>query len=114
MGGKTAGFECNEAKKRNREDGLEIVFFHSMPPKFFSELNHRFFIAHVLDISPGPGTYGEVCIAEGVTYVCLAFTEKHADELNNRFKMAALRLMCDESNVMHYNAKCALFFNGKE
>ena len=109
VGGKTPGFE-GDTKGRRENGDLEMVFYNSMPGKYYSELIHRFFLAYIFDLSPGAGTFGEICIEEGVTYVGIAFTESHAEELNNRFKMASLRLMCDESCSMHYNAKCVMFF----
>eukprot|EP00959_Pyramimonas_sp_CCMP1952_P177832 3716785-Pyramimonas_sp.AAC.1 len=70
---------------------MEVVFMNAMPRTFYSEINHRFFVAHVFDISPGPGLYGEECIEAGVTYFCLAFTEKHAQAgaAHGRNKMGA-------------------------
>ncbi len=51
-----------------------------MPATFYSELNHRMFVKNVLDLTPGSGTYGELCITEGTSYYCLALTEHHATE----------------------------------
>ncbi|CAK0797737.1 unnamed protein product, partial [Prorocentrum cordatum] len=76
VGGEVAG--QGEGKKRENDD-WEMVSMNAMPPKFFSELNRRYFASHAFDISPGPGACGEECIYEGIAYFCLAFTELHAE-----------------------------------
>ena len=66
VGGKTT-----EGKLERRNDGdIEPVFWWTMPEAFYEELIHRFFVKHVIDLTPGGGCFAEGCIKNRVG--CLA------------------------------------------
>ncbi len=56
------------------------MFYFAVPQSFYTELNSRFFLRSVLDLSPGPGNYGQVCIEEGTAYTAIAMSERHASD----------------------------------
>jgi hypothetical protein len=102
VGGKTEG---TSAEKRNDTD-REPVFFWSYPQLFYEEILHRFFGRAVFDMTPGPGSFGEVCLKQRTGYFALAMTESHAACLLERFELAALRYMTVSGNT-HYQSRCA-------
>ena len=60
-------------------------------------------------MTPGPGTFGEAALKHKTGYFCVAMSEAHAAALENRFRKAALRYMCEEG-VPLYDARCAAAF----
>ena len=47
---------------RDDENKIEPVCFHTLPHKLYEELLHRYFIANVIDLTPGSFIFGEVCM----------------------------------------------------
>lgn len=109
VGGKSGD---SKPEKRNDTD-TEPVFFWAMPGAFYEELLHRFFGKVVLDLTPGPGTFGEIALKHRIGYYCLAMSEKHAVELEKKFRMAVLKYLCEEGCPL-YNPKCAEAFGSKK
>lgn len=104
------GGRTEEGKQARRlESAVEPVCFHTMPLLFYEEVLHRFFGKSVFDLTPGAGVFGEACVKNRIGYFCIAMTERHAVELEERFRLAALRFMCEESSPI-YNPKCAEAF----
>lgn len=106
VGGKSP--EGPSAKRS--DDDIEPVFFWSLPAKFYEEILHRFFGKKVFDITPGSGTFGEMCLKNRVGYFCLAMSEKHAAALQQMFHLAAIRFMLEEGTAI-FNPKAAQAFN---
>ena len=81
-------------------------YFWSFPSTVYEEIIHRFYAKIVIDITPGQGTFGEMCIKHRIGYFCVAFTEAHAQFLHNKFQASALQYMADESSAL-FLPKCA-------
>lgn len=106
VGGRTPG--QSEVQRRSDTD-IEPVFWWTMGQEFYEELFHRYFIRHVIDLTPGAGIMAEASIRNRLTYFAIAFTELHASELVKRIELAALRAMRTEGTGV-YNPKCAQAF----
>ena len=105
VGGRVDG----EVSKRRNDGDLEPTFFFTLPLQFFEELLHLYFVKSVIDLTPGSGIFGEAAIRNRCGYFCIAMSERHALELDKRFRLAALRFMCEEGCPV-YNPKCAEAF----
>ena len=102
VGGKNPG----GAADPRPDDLVEPLFFGQFPSTVYEELIHRFYAKSVIDITPGQGTFGEMCIKHRVGYFCVAFTEAHAQFLHKKFQASALKYMADESSAV-FLPKCA-------
>ena len=107
VGGKTNGQDDKAGKRKDTD--MEPVFWWTLCLEFYEELIHRFFINHVIDLTPGAGMMAEASIRNRVTYFGVAFTELHQTELIKRMELAALRAMRTEGTAI-YNPKCAQAF----
>ena len=103
------GWVDGEVSKRRNDGDLEPTFFFTLPLQFFEELLHLYFVKSVIDLTPGSGIFGEAAIRNRCGYFCIAMSERHALELDKRFRLAALRFMCEEGCPV-YNPKCAEAF----
>ena len=98
VGGKTQG-QAAEAVRRKDTD-MEPVFWWTLGPEFYEELIHRFFIKHVIDLTPGAGLMVEASISNRATYFGIAFTELQRNALIKRMALAALRAMRTEGTAI--------------
>ena len=60
----------------------------------------------VLDLSPGAGTFGLVCLAKQIGYFCIAWSDAHKVALEKLFASETLKLMASPGHDFH-NAKFA-------
>jgi hypothetical protein len=94
------------------EDPEPLCHF-ALPASFYEEICHRYFVANVIDMTPGDFTFGEVAIAKRINYFAVAWTEEHAIEGRNKLDKAALQGLITPGSV-HFNKKVAETLRGKK
>ena len=105
------GGKSDDGRKPSKrlDSMIEPVFFFTLPLAFYEEIIHLYFCKTIFDMTPGQGTFGEAAIRNRVGYYGLAMSERHAQALEERFRMAALRYMCEEGSPV-YSPMCAETF----
>eukprot|EP00959_Pyramimonas_sp_CCMP1952_P296695 6206996-Pyramimonas_sp.AAC.1 len=84
------------------DDTVEPVCWNAMPQEFFEELIHRYFIANVVDLTPGDFSFGEVCMDKRVNYAAVAWTVEHRQAGRDKLQMAAMKTMTTMDHP-HFN-----------
>lgn len=64
------------------------------------------FAKSVIDMTPGQGTFGEMCLRSRIGYFCIAMSDKHAEYLTCKLRLAALKFMAEEGCPL-YNPRYA-------
>ena len=64
------------------------------------------FAKSVIDMTLGQGTFGEMCLRSRIGYFCIAMSDKHAEYLTCKLRLAALKFMAEEGCAL-YNPRYA-------
>ena len=106
VGGKTKGASPDDVVERKTDATQVPVTHHGMPPAWYDELIHTFFVKAIVDLTPLDAKFAWQAVINRVAYVGIAFTEEHKIMIYARLVELMKSEMCKPGSKL-YNAQYA-------
>ena len=106
VGGKTKGASPDDVVERKTDSTQVPVTHHGMPPAWYDELIHTFFVKAIVDLTPLDAKFAWQAVLNRVGYVGIAFTEEHQTMIYARLVEQMKIEMCQTGSKL-YNAQYA-------
>ena len=103
-------------KKPRTDATVEPVSFFGMTTKLAEDILHQCgnitdpkAIQCVIDLTPGDGTFGSLCLARGIPYLAIALTEFHRTSLLHRLEQSVFHAYLNIDSPLHQPALSRIF-----
>ncbi len=93
------------SKKPRTSKSVEPLTLWNKSVQFWEELIWRFFVALIIDLTPGSGLCAEAALRHKVSYLGWCMSAAHVQGLEERTRCAALKFMTDQGMKHHFNTK---------
>jgi hypothetical protein len=90
-----------DSKLARTDTNVEVVFLHSWPEAFYTEIVHSFCLKGVVDMTAGAGAAALACIKGKRQYLGCCLTDVHVRLLEQQLLVKVFNEMLDEESKLH-------------